>query len=244
MPVPEYGGDRPLERARKRLHRQEFPKVVKEIKPIDVMPREQERIKAFELFLAAEGSGKRRSYRSISQELGVHEATVRRWAKIDLWAEKVHTALRQSAKATLKRVTSLKEAVRKGLGDGLYELNVLITANSSKPRDRIEAVRALADIAVKLGVVIENTEDGVAGTGTQNLDFRDDVTEDGLWQPATSPQSPESTKASAPDGTALPRLPGDSESSPEDEESHRLKSSSEVERDGEAETTTTVDSTP
>jgi len=141
-----------------------------------VTPKDEERIKAFELYLAAEAGGKRRSFRSISQELGVHAVTVRRWYETDRWQQKVDQALRKNAKATVARVDSLKQAVRNGLADGLAELNSIVIGRASKTREKIEATRAIAEIAVKLGAITEQTE-GKVGKHDQSFDFKDDLAE-------------------------------------------------------------------
>lgn len=191
---------------------------------INVVPRDAERAQAFDLFLAAEAAGKRRSLRSISQELGVHEQTVRRWMKTDAWQSKVDAALIESSKVTVARVNSLKQAVRDGLATGLNELHLILKRPGSKAREKVEAVRALADIAVKLGAIAEATGDEGAAKGSRNFDFKDDIKEP-EWLPATSVPPLESTEPLPPEDSPLlqeePVIPEGL--SPEEEAEARLE---------------------
>jgi transposase-like protein len=136
---------------------------------------EADRLKAFELYLAAGESGRRVSYRSISQKMGIHEATIRRWARVDGWNEKLQKNLGVAAETAEASGNLIKRRLRVGLLSGIQELETIIL-NADKDSDRIAAVKALAEIAERMDAVSHNidaSQKDHAGT----VEFKDDIKE-------------------------------------------------------------------
>lgn len=143
---------------------------------MDVTPKsEAERLKAFELFLEAGENGRRVSYRAISQKMGVHEATIRRWARVDQWQEKLQRNLGEAASTAEASSNLIKRKLRGALLAGVAELET-IALNGDKDSDRVAAVKALAEIAERMSAVSDNISEGpkdAAGT----VEFKDDIPE-------------------------------------------------------------------
>jgi hypothetical protein len=189
---------------------------------IDVTPKpDAERLKAFELFLESNTSGKHRSNRQIASTLGVSAMTIGRWREVDKWDEKVGKVLTESANASESTVNALKRRVRKGLLDGLNHLQNIATDVKTPARDRIAAVKALAEIAVKMDAVVAASG---AGSAQANVPEFDDTLEDDKWtteqteQPEPRPEesdsrtSPEPQERLEPQPETLPPFrPEDSE---------------------------------
>ena len=168
---------------------------------MDVTPKpDAERLKAFELFLESNVSGKNRSNRQIASTLGVSAMTIGRWREVDKWDEKVGKVLTESANASESTVNALKRRVRKGLLDGLNHLQNIATDVKTPARDRIAAVKALAEIAVKMDAVVAASG---AGSAQANLPEFDDTLEDEKWQTSEQTDKPEPR----PDGDDSPRSP-------------------------------------
>ncbi len=148
--------------------------------PITTPHPEADRLKAFELYLEAGENGRRVSYRSISQKMGVHEATIRRWARVDSWNEKLQKNLGQAAATAEASGSLIKRRLRVGLLSGIQELETIIL-NADKDADRIAAVKALAEIAERMDAVSHNidaSQKDEAGT----VEFKDDIKEAEEWQ--------------------------------------------------------------
>jgi hypothetical protein len=168
---------------------------------IDVTPKpDAERLKAFELFLESNTSGKHRSNRQIASTLGVSAMTIGRWREVDKWDEKVGKVLTESANASESTVNALKRRVRKGLLDGLNHLQTIATDEDTPARDRIAAVKALADIAVRLDAVVAASG---AGSAQANVPEFDDTLEDAKWQTTEQDEQPEPKPADA-DSLSVP----------------------------------------
>ena len=157
---------------------------------------EADRLKAFELYLAAGENGRRVSYRSIAQKMGIHEATIRRWARVDNWNEKLQKNLGQAAQTAEASGNLIKRRLRVGLLSGIQELETILL-NADKDSDRIAAVKALAEIAERMDAVSHNidaSQKDEAGT----VEFKDDIKEAEEWQDredsdrtVTQPSEPE-----------------------------------------------------
>ena len=141
---------------------------------VDVTPRPNEREKAFEIFLNAGKDGKVRSVRSVAQELGVHEATISRWRKIDGWDDKIQILIAQAAQAADTLTKAIKRRVRRGVLDGLDELAKIIK-KSDKDADRIAAVKAMVEIGLKIDALAQ-AGSGMEASGTLP-EFKDDLDE-------------------------------------------------------------------
>lgn len=141
--------------------------------PVDVRPRDSEREKAFELFLNASKGGKIRSIRAIAQTVGVHEATITRWRKIDGWDDKIHHIITQAAQAADILTNAIKRRVRQGILSGLDELLKMVK-KSEKDVDRIAAVRALVDIGLRLDAIAQAGTETGAASGSFPA-FKDDL---------------------------------------------------------------------
>lgn len=161
--------------------------------PITTPHPDADRLKAFEMYLEAGENGKRVSYRSISQKLGVHEATIRRWARVDGWSEKLQANLGAAADRAEASGNLIKRRLRIGLLSGIRELETILM-NADKDSDRIAAVKALSEIAERMGAVSVGIDIGAkddAGT----VEFKDDIKEAEEWQDKvdseTQPSRPE-----------------------------------------------------
>ena len=171
---------------------------------IDVKPRpEQERVKAFELFLSTSLEGKPNSLRQIASAVGVSAMTIGRWKEVDEWDLKVSKMLSEAAAGADTTANALKRRVRQGLLDGLAQLQK-IALQGDKDSDKIAAVRALADIAMRMDAL---TAVATAGQSKEQQVEFDDRLPGELDCPATTePHSrPEGTAVEAElDPTPLP----------------------------------------
>lgn len=143
--------------------------------PITTPHPDADRIKAFEIYLAAGQGGKRVSYRAIGQKLGVHETTIRRWARVDQWGEKLNESLGETARTSEASGNLIKRRLRVGLLSGIQELEAILQGGE-RDSDRIAAVKALAEIAERMGAVSAGIDIGAkddAGT----VEFADDIPE-------------------------------------------------------------------
>lgn len=160
-----------------------------ELPKVKVDPRpEAERLKAFEEYLKAGEMGKRVSFRSIAQKLGIHEATIRRWARVDKWQERLAKNLGESAGIAEASSNVIKRRLRIALLSGLQELEQIVMG-ADKDSDRIAAVRALAEIAERtdaLSASLDMKKADEAGTA----EFKDDILE--AEPPVEEPASQES----------------------------------------------------
>lgn len=132
------------------------------------------RIQAFELFMSADEKGRRMTLRGISQRLGIHENTLRGWAKADEWKEKLRRHLEKAATWTQASNAELKTKMRLALNMGIDELHNIISSGE-KDADRINAVKALAEIAIKADALSQQTNPG--GSVGEAHDFKDDIAE-------------------------------------------------------------------
>lgn len=159
-----------------------------DVPKIKIDPRpEAERLKAFELFLKAGEEGKRVSFRSISQKLGIHEQTIRRWARVDKWQERLAKNLGETAGIAEASSNVIKRRLRIALLTGLEELEQIVMG-ADKDSDKIAAVRALAEIAERtdaLSASLDMKKADEAGTA----EFVDDIPE--AQPPVEEPASSE-----------------------------------------------------
>lgn len=173
-------------------------------------PKDAERLKAWELYLSSNTEGKPRSLRSIAGTLGLNPATVRRWASVDGWEQKVNAILSQSAQTAEATQNAIKRQVRRGLLDGLGELRRL-ALGAQKEADRVSAVKALVDIAIRIEAVTAAASAGKSESADV-AEFNDELPEDDQWPLATS---------------EIPTNPTDSLSLPGEPISEPLRSESE-----------------
>lgn len=153
---------------------------------IQVRP-EADRIKAWELYLEATTGGKYRSLRSIASDLGVSAMTVGRWKEVDKWDEKLKKILAQTAGTAESTSNAIKRRVRRGLLDGLDELQALATDEKVSARDRIAAIKAISEIALKIDAVTAGAF-GKEGAAQKPVDFNDDL-ETQQWPEPTETSS-------------------------------------------------------
>lgn len=155
---------------------------------LNTAPKDSERMKAFELYLSAGENGRRTSYRSIAQKLGVHEVTVRRWARVDKWQERLNKNLGETAQLSEATNSVIKRRLRQALLLGLEELEAII-GGAEKDADRINAIKAVAEIAAKAEALGSNI--GASGKeAAGNVDFKDDIKEADEWQLKVDSLSP------------------------------------------------------
>lgn len=161
--------------------------------PVTTPHPDADRLKAFEMYLEAGENGRRVSYRSISQKMGVHEATIRRWARVDGWHEKLQANLGKAADRAEASGNLIKRRLRIGLLSGIQELETIL-CNADKDSDRIMAVKALAEIAERMGAVSQGI-DIAAKDDAGTIEFQDDIKEADQWQstPDSQPDSPEAS---------------------------------------------------
>lgn len=143
--------------------------------PITTPHPDAERIKAFEMYLAAGEGGKRVSFRQISQQLGIHSTTVRRWARVDRWDEKLQDSLGETAKRAEASGNLIKRRLRVGLLSGIEELESIIQ-DGERDSDKIAAVKALSEIAERMGAVSAGI-DIAAKDDAGTVEFKDDIPE-------------------------------------------------------------------
>jgi hypothetical protein len=162
-----------------------------------------ERIKAFELYITAAADGKRRSFRSIAMELGVHETTVKRWYDNDDWAEKTRRMLDTTANTEETVSQHIRRLIRHGLIDGLRELGRL-TCEADKDQDKIAATVALANIAGKMDA-ISSGAGGEQKDKTRDIQFKDDLPVPVSSQEPPCPVDPSNSDSAPTDGTSEPK---------------------------------------
>lgn len=136
---------------------------------------EAKRIRAFELYCTAGLEGKRRSVRSISQELGVALSTAQYWQKTDNWDEKLQKVLKETAHTAATVTEAIRARLRKGILDGIDTANQIIKDPKTRERDRILALRELTHIAIRLQALDLGTGGMAADVPT---DFKDDLLTD------------------------------------------------------------------
>ena len=171
--------------------------------PYDITERpEADRVKAFELYMTAAQTGKPRSHRQIAAELGVSSMTIGRWSKVDDWDGKVNKILAQTAQTTETTSQAVRRRVRIGLLNGLDELQKITTDKSSSAKDKIDAVKAIAGIALKIEAFTSGAF-GKEASAQKPIEFNDDL-EDVKWQPTTELPSPPEGSADVIEEKPLP----------------------------------------
>ena len=191
---------------------------------LDIQKRpEGDRLKAFEMYLEASSGGKYRSLRSIASEIGVSSMTITRWRDVDKWDERIKTVLVQTAGTAESTSQAIKRRVRRGLLDGLDQLQSMATDTSLSPKDRIDAIKAISAIALKIDAVTAGAF-GKEATANTIVDFNDDLetpwqTTEKLSPPA---ESGERTDALEPESPMPPSRPSPSLSLPSSEEGLEL----------------------
>jgi transposase-like protein len=146
--------------------------------------RTDDRIRAYKLFLNSTLTGDRRSLRSIAQELGVNISQISFWKSQDKWVSRVDEALEATTALAESTSQVIKRLVRRGLISGLKEIERIITADLKQNTkvtadDKIKALRALAEISIKLDAIAQGAGPGASGSSTKPMGFKDDLT-DGL----------------------------------------------------------------
>jgi hypothetical protein len=112
---------------------------------------EAKRLRAYELYVSATSDGKRRSLRSISQELGVSLSAVQYWRDTDNWERRIREAMMTAGQAAEMASNHVKMALRKGLLDGIDQLTKII--DKGDDRMKVMAFKALVDTSVRLRAV-------------------------------------------------------------------------------------------
>lgn len=191
---------------------------------IDVKPRsDADRIKAFELYLHASTGGKYRSLRSIASEIGVSAMTVSRWREVDKWDEKIKKVLVQTSDTAESTSQAIKRRVRSGLLDGLDELHKMAKDRDLSAKDRIDAVKAISAIALKIDAVTAGAFGKDAAEANVAHDFNDDL--ETTWPPTTErPSKPDDSgvEEPSPEQPSLTPEPSSSQSLPNSEEALEL----------------------
>jgi len=125
-----------------------MPKVSKpfEITPVNAALR----VKAFEMWCATDpATGKRRSVRSIANELGVAGPTAMYWCKKDRWQQRLSDVLNATASDGGVRAT-----LRFSLKDTIVELSRIVkNPKGYTAMERISAAKALADLGSRFHVL-------------------------------------------------------------------------------------------
>lgn len=148
----------------------------------------EDRLKAWELYLEASTGGKYRSLRNIASELGVSQPTIARWKEVDKWDEQIKKTLAQTAGTAESTSQAIKRRVRRGLLDGLDELQNIATDTNLAPKDRIEAIKAISAIALKIDAVTAGAF-GKDSANTNVPEFSDEL-EGPSWPKTTEQHSP------------------------------------------------------
>ena len=136
---------------------------------------EAKRLRAFELYCTAGLDGKRRSVRSISQELGVALSTAQYWHKTDDWDKKLQKLLKETSATAASVTEAIRARLRKGILEGLEKANDIIKDAKTKDRDKILALRELTNIAIRLQAL----DLGGVAASEGTLEFQDDLTPHG-----------------------------------------------------------------
>lgn len=164
---------------------------------------EGDRLKAWELYLQASTGGKYRSLRSIASDIGVSPMTIGRWKEVDGWDEKIKKILVQTAGSAESTSQAIKRRVRRGLLDGLDELQAIATDTNLQPKDRIEAIKAISAIALKIDAVTSGAFGKEEGTVSKPVEFNDEL--EGTKWPQTTEQ-PLPLEESVDEGRESPEL--------------------------------------
>lgn len=169
----------------------------KRVKSRGGVDRTADRLRAYELYLNSTLSGDRRSLRAIAQELGASVSQVSNWKAEDKWQTRVDEALETTTALAESTSQVIKRLVRRGLISGLREIERIIAVDLNKTGkvtadDKIKALRALAEIAIKLDAIAQGATIGVGGKNNTPVGFKDDL-EDGLQLDGTTalPERPQ-----------------------------------------------------
>jgi hypothetical protein len=163
------------------------------------------RLKAYELYLSAGLDGKRRSLRSIAQELGLHLSTIQWYRDKDAWDTKLDAAMHAAGKAEELVQSSLKLKLRAAVFDGIEQLNKIVK-DSENDQHRVLAFRELVSTALKTSSL-----DPKLAHDMSSADFKDDLD----WPLASTDPTP--TATSTPEeppgsGSSSPKVDSESES--------------------------------
>jgi hypothetical protein len=155
--------------------------------------RTADRLRAYELYLNSTLSGDRRSLRAIAQELGVPNQVVSKWKLEDKWESRVSEALETTTALAESTSQVIKRFVRRGLISGLKEVERILSIDLSKAKyvtadDKIKALRALAEIAIKLDAIAQGAGPGSGSSSTKPMGFKDDVNDDAIRLEPTGTQ--------------------------------------------------------
>jgi hypothetical protein len=133
------------------------------------------RLRAYELYLAVDQDGRRRSLRSIAMQVGVTLGTVQYWRKVDKWDDRVAKAMQAQTAAAGAGAKAIAALLRTSLYEHIGTLNHIARDMTLRPADRIKAVGELADIAIKLKAIDPGDMADNRATLGRSLDFEDDV---------------------------------------------------------------------
>jgi len=111
------------------------------------------RLRGYELYLATDQDGRRRSMRAISMALGVTVGAVQYWKRKDRWEERVADALQERTSAEGASNMALGALLRQSLFEHVGTLNAMARDKVASAKDRLAAIRELADITIKLKAV-------------------------------------------------------------------------------------------
>lgn len=131
---------------------------------------EAKRLRAFELHLTASMDGKKRSIRSIAQELGVALSTVQYWRDQDGWERRVREALLTTARSADLAAAHAKMAIRDGLLKSLQAMHDVLDKGTA--REKVAAARAMAEIASRFQALDPSSL--LAGK-PEDIEFEDDL---------------------------------------------------------------------
>jgi hypothetical protein len=121
---------------------------------------EAKRLRAYELYLSAGEDGKRRSLRSISQELGVALSAVQYWRDQDGWERRLRETMLTAGRSAEMSTNQVKMALRKGLLEGVQQMYDIIQDKDGKAKDKILAFRELVSTSVRLRAIDFGGGDG------------------------------------------------------------------------------------
>lgn len=145
-------------------------------KPEQTPEQRSLRLRGYELYLAGDGEGRRRSLRSIAMTLGVTLSSVQYWRRVDKWDERVSAAMQAIEAADHRANGALGALLRQSLYDHVVTLNTIIRDSTLPAKMRVDATKAFVDICHKLKVVTPEDLDKPRGT-RQSFDFKDDLGE-------------------------------------------------------------------
>src|SRR4030095_8682628 len=122
------------------------------------IPRDEvDRLKAFDLSLNASNGGKFRPLRSIASEVGVSSVTIARWKEVDHWDDKLNKALATTANTQESTSNAAKRKGRQGVLDCSDELHRMAADTSLSAKDRIDAIKAISAVALKIDAITSGT---------------------------------------------------------------------------------------